>query len=141
MKCSKCNGRCGSVKFVETDPEKILCEKCNTDTDNEAVGGVIVPLVEDAVLAYMCHVYHECSQEQLKKTIKNYYDTTEISQAKKCLWDVYKEDVLGPINNRRGSAQKSLSDFEVEDLVGGLHKLDQKKMWDTKARFCACDVL
>ena len=141
MKCSNCNGRCGaSSKTAAVDPNTILCEKCNTDIPEGAIGDNAVPLVEDVVLAYMCRVYHECSQEQLKRTIKNYYDPTEISQAKKCLWDVYGEDVMGPINNRRGSVYKTVTDFELEDLINGLQKLDQKMLWNTKARFCTCDV-
>ncbi len=77
----------------------------------------------------------------MKKTIKNYYDPTEISQAKKCLWNVYGDEVLGATNNRKGSALKSVNDFELDELINGLQKLDQKKLWNTEARFCACNVL
>ncbi len=54
---------------------------------------------------------------------------------------IYGDEVLGATNNRKGSALKSVTDFELDDLINGLQKLDQKKLWNTEARFCACDVL
>ena len=109
----------------------------NADIEDTAM----VPLVENNVLAYMCRVFHECSQEALKRTISSYFDASEIHDAKECLWTVYGDEALGQKPKRVGSNKKPAYEFELEDLLAALKVMDQNKLFDTKARFCACDVL
>ncbi len=68
----------------------------------------------------------------------NYYDATEIHEAKDCLWEVYDEAVFGTKPRRQGSKQKSVIEFEVEDVMKGLQALGTTQAWGSKARSFLC---
>jgi len=97
-------------------------------------------LVINEVLAYAIHAYSRSSHDSMRRTMKMFYTEQEIRDATSCLWMHHGDDFLGTRRLHRGSQNRSVVDFELDDLFKAISKLDQNPERWSNITFCAVNI-
>ena len=114
-----------------SDPHSSRATK-HADASNEESADVVMSVdvshVCNALLAYVYKCMKNCPFDIVKKTVVKFYTPDEVKEAKKVLWATYATQL--EYKPRKGSAQKSKSEFEVEDIMNAMEVLsdDEVKM-------------
>lgn len=105
-----------------TEGDQLICDEClvNIETPTPL-------LVESALLAYVTFYMNSCTFAKMKETICNFYTAEMINEAKKILWNVYKDD-LPPMETRRMSSSREAHEADAYDIIRAISKIDNSKI-------------
>ena len=115
---------------VTSDPDDevtMLKTSVNCSLGCEDASSSQTDVINSPLLSYMYASLQTGTREQLKRVVLGHFDPKLISDAKKDLWKCYG-DVLGKMKERKGSCTKPKYEFEVDDVLDAMNKLDTLKI-------------
>lgn len=77
------------------------------------------------LLCYSAGAYQCATKNALKTFLLDFYQDQEIAEAKRVMYDDYK-DILGKPPARRGSTNRSEAEADMNDIMDALEKMDKK---------------
>ena len=83
-------------------------------------------MILNELLCYAIHHFSASAGNNLNTIILNFYEESEISDAKKVLWNACK-DTLGEYPNRNGSPNRPAISAHIDDIMDAIKSLDIKK--------------
>ena len=125
--CSKCK----DVRFNERT-RTLRSLRSNSTGDFSATNGEPsgnATIISDPILSYIAYCMLRSTKQKIVKAVAGYYSNDAINDAKNNLWSsiVDATTYLGGKPNRRGSANKPVSEYHVEDIIDAINKVDNEK--------------
>lgn len=80
--------------------------------------------INDALLSYITYALQSGSKENIHRAVLGHFTPADIHDAKAKLWNKCDTKMLGPMKSRKGSSSRPKQDFELEDILHAITKLD-----------------
>ena len=123
--CTKCT----DVRFHERTVRSLRSNSTgNLSATNGAPSGNAT-IISDPILSYIAYCMLRSTKQKIVKAVAGYYSSDAINDAKNNLWSsiVDSTTYLGSKPNRRGSQNKPVSEYHVEDIIDAINKVENEK--------------
>ena len=81
-------------------------------------------MIVNELLNYVYHYIDKSANDHIKTIVLNFYTVNEVTEAKKCLWQNFK-DHLESYSERKSTEKRSAKDANLDDIFKALKALDE----------------
>ena len=81
-------------------------------------------MILNELLSFLSYYADKCTNEHIKKATVGFYTTEEVTEAKRILWNHYKDKISFNYQERKTSDKRSANEANINDILRALSDLD-----------------
>lgn len=97
----------------------------NGETENRECAQSNVPIICDPVLSYIVFALQKGTVENVRKAVLCHFSMNQIAYAKCALWDTVDDQLLGKLQCRRSTKNRTEEEANIYDILNAITKLDK----------------